>query len=1056
MFQAARAGWSAYGVSILAVAIALLITHLLFPLLAPNTFQLFYAAVAVSAWYGGMRGAILAIALAIPVNLYFFLYPLYSFQFSNLSLAIRLIGFVLVALLISLLSANLWQSNRRVEASLASLRDSENRFSHLIASNILGVIVANVGGQILEANDAFLQLMGYSREDLRAGRMNWRDMTPPEYRDVSDQAMAELQQTGKCQPFEKAYIRKDGTPVPVLVGSAFFDYKQEAVIGFVLDIRDRKQAEAERTQLLAQEQAARRTAEQAQTQMQEILESITDGFATLNNQWRLTYINQSGAKILGQPAKELLHKNLWQELSSIHGTRFTEAFQQAVSADVSVEVEDYYAPHDAWYSVRVYPSEQGLSVYFRNITERKQSEVMIASLNQGLKRRAIELQTLFDVIPISISIAEDPDCHQVRVNPTFAALLDLPATANASCTPPPHQPLPSYHFYRAGQRVDPLELPLRRCVREKAEQRDVELDLMRADGAVFNLYGHAAPLFDEQGKVRGAVAAFVNITDLKQTERSLRHSEERYRSLVETTSQILWNTNAEGEFATDQPSWRLFTGQSYQEMAVWGWLNAIHPDDQDWVAQSWSTSIDHCQPWVTEYRLRRHDGNYRYVSVRAVPVLEPNGQVREWIGVHTDMTEKRQVEQERDRLLHQERQARAQAEAANRVKDEFLAVLSHELRTPLNPILGWSQLLRRQDQVDHKTLSRALETIERNARLQTQLIEDLLDVSRILRGKLHLEPHRVDLESVIRSALETVQLSAEAKSIQLQVAIAPDFQCCTPHPTDPPAVQVMGDANRLQQIVWNLLSNAIKFTPEGGKVQISLERQGNHAYLRVQDNGRGIPTEFLPHVFEYFRQVDSTSTRNAGGLGLGLAIARHLVELHGGTIVVDSKGIDQGAAFTVELPLHNVRPVELSNDPQPSQLPTDLLADLQGRWVVIVDDEPDGRDLLALVLEQAGASVTALSSAAEVLVVFNQARDRLPDLLISDIAMPGINGYSLIRQIRALHPEQGGQIPAIALTAYAREEDADQAQSAGFQVHLPKPIDPLKLMEVAGKWVNRR
>lgn len=395
---------------------------------------------------------------------------------------------------------------------------------------------------------------------------------------------------------------------------------------------------------------------------------------------------------------------------------------------------------------------------------------------------------------------------------------------------------------------------------------------------------------------------------------------------------------------------------------------------------------------------------------------------------------------ENARLYEAEQQVRSTAEAsreeaqvANRVKDEFLAVLSHELRSPLNPILGWSKLLQ-TGKLDAARSQQALKTIERNAQLQSELIEDLLDVSRILQGKLSLNISSVNLVSVIQAAMETIRLAAEAKSISLEASLNPDVG------------RVWGDPTRLQQVIWNLLSNAVKFTPEGGQVTIRLERLDSHAYIRVSDTGQGITPAFLPYVFDYFRQANATTTRKFGGLGLGLAIVRHLVELHGGTVGVESPGEGQGATFFVSLP---VVPTPLKA--RPNTLTPELSLDLNGFKILVVDDETDTRELVAFILEQEGAQVIGATSAHEALLMLTQVK---PDLLLSDIGMPDMDGYMLIQQVRQLAPEQGGQIPAIALTAYAGEMNQQQVMAAGFQKHLSKPFEPELLIQTIVRLVR--
>ena len=392
-----------------------------------------------------------------------------------------------------------------------------------------------------------------------------------------------------------------------------------------------------------------------------------------------------------------------------------------------------------------------------------------------------------------------------------------------------------------------------------------------------------------------------------------------------------------------------------------------------------------------------------------------------------DLIEQRQTAAEREQLLAREQAAREEADLANRMKDEFLAVLSHELRSPLNPILGWSRLLQK-NKLDEAKIAQALAIIERNAKLQAELIEDLLDVSRILRGKLSLNVSPVNLASMIKAAIETVRLAAEAKSITVEVNLAPNVK------------PVSGDSTRLQQVVWNLLSNAVKFTPTGGRVTVRLEQVDTQAKITVSDNGKGIPSAFLPYVFDYFRQADSATTRKFGGLGLGLAIVRHLVELHGGTVQADSLGEGQGSTFIVELPLMSISATE--HQQQQFSQPT---LSLQGVRVLVVDDDTDTREFLVFLLEQAGASVISASSAGEALRELTQFK---PDILLSDIGMPDMDGYMLMRQVRALPSEEGGQIPAIALSAYAGEMNQQQAIAAGFQRHLAKPVEPEELIRI--------
>ena len=410
----------------------------------------------------------------------------------------------------------------------------------------------------------------------------------------------------------------------------------------------------------------------------------------------------------------------------------------------------------------------------------------------------------------------------------------------------------------------------------------------------------------------------------------------------------------------------------------------------------------------------------RWCDLTADPVLDDRGAFQGVVLIMNDITERKRAEAERGDLLASEQAARADAESANRLKDEFLATLSHELRTPLHAILGWSHVLR-SAWPDPGTFQRAVETIERNARAQEQLVSDVLDVSRIVSGKLRLDLQPVDMAAVVDGALAAVGPTADARGVGLE------------HTLDRGAAQVLGDRDRLQQVVWNLLSNAIKFTPTGGRVTVLLKRVGEELALAVQDSGSGIDPELLPHVFERFRQADSSTTRKHGGLGLGLALVRHLVELHGGSVCAESEGPGRGSRFTVCLRLFGAQVT--AAEPTPGEMTRTPL--LTGLHVVLVEDDADAREGLALILQGRGAKVTAVGSAGDAFTAVS--RDR-PDVLVADIAMPDEDGYGLIRKVRSLGREGGGRVPAIAVSGYATPQDRAHALLEGFDMHLAKPL----------------
>ncbi|MEH2219217.1 MAG: response regulator [Nostoc sp.] len=517
----------------------------------------------------------------------------------------------------------------------------------------------------------------------------------------------------------------------------------------------------------------------------------------------------------------------------------------------------------------------------------------------------------------------------------------------------------------------------------------------------------------------------------------LRQSEERLRSLSTCSPVGIFEIDTEGGCRYTNPRYQAICGLKAAESLEKSWLESVHLEDREQAVASWSTYIYYGRDYSEEFRFQTAQGIVRWVQVRSSPMLSGQGELLGYVGTLEDITERKQAEEVRAQVIR-EQTARQEAEAANRMKDEFLAVLSHELRTPLTSMLGWSKILRSK-KLDDKATSRALEAIERNAISQMQLIEDILDVSRIIRGQLRLNVSAVNLISVMEAALEAVRPLAEPKEILLNTML------------DTSVGSVYGDPARLQQIVWNLLTNAIKFTPKGGRVEVNLsvipgEEQTTQKYAQIQvsDTGIGISSEFLPKVFERFRQADSTTTRSHNGLGLGLAIVRHLVELHKGTIFAQSPGTGQGATFTVKLPLLQDNRGNRGNREATGEISSSVASTpLAGLRVLVVDDEADTRNFLSFMFEEYGAFAIAVASVDEALAVLEQAK---ADILISDIGMSEQDGYTLIRKLRSLEPEKGGCIPAIALTAYTREEDRLEALSAGFQQHLSKPIDPTKLI----------
>lgn len=753
------------------------------------------------------------------------------------------------------------------------------------------------------------------------------------------------------------------------------------------------------------------------------LESITDAILTLDAEWRFTYVNHQATLLLQRERNELIGKCIWDEFPEAVNSVFYQQYHRAILGQVPVKFTEMYSPLNGWYEVRAYPTGDGLTVYFQDISdhlaalkERKQSETALRESEERIRvaTTAAEVGMWFWDITIN-KLVWTPKCK---------ALFGLTADTEIS-----------YDLFLERLHPDdrsPTHTAVTQALNQKADY-DIEYRCVWNDGSIHWIAAKGRAFYDNMGQPVRMMGTVQDISDRKLAEEALRQSELNFRTLADTMPQIIWTAQPDGWLDYYNQRWYDYTGMNLEQTQGWGWDAVLHPDDIQNCIGVWSESVRTGKDYQIEYRFRRaSDGQYRWHLGRAFPLRNENGQIVKWFGSGTDIDDNKRTEVTLQDALQQQQLARKEAEKANRIKDEFLAILSHELRSPLNPILGWSKLLL-ADKLNPKQTRQAIETIERNAKLQIDLIDDLLDVSRILRGKLTLNITSVNLNSIITAASETVNFAAQAKKIELVTILEPNIE------------KAQGDPARLQQVVLNLLSNAIKFTPNGGRIEVKLVQVGNVAHITVTDNGKGISPEFLPSMFDYFRQEDSSITRKFGGLGLGLAIVRQIVELHGGTVKADSPGLERGATFTVMLPLMVSEPEIADRDSQ--EFPNESL-NLSGIRVLVVDDENDSQYFIGFTLQQYGASVTAVASASEALQILALFK---PDVLVSDIGMPGMDGYALIREIRSCPVEQGGRVPAIAVTAYAGEYDQRQAINAGFQVHVSKPVEPEVLAAAVGR-----
>jgi PAS domain S-box-containing protein len=665
--------------------------------------------------------------------------------------------------------------------------------------------------------------------------------------------------------------------------------------------------------------------------------------------------------------------------------------------------------------------------FTRDITERKQAE-------EELHKSRRQLETVFNNATVALFVMDERQ-HCTYMNPAATELTGYTLDEVQG------RPL---HYFVHHTRPDGTPYPLEECPIDRAfpenNQEQGEDVFVHKDGSFYPVAFTASPIRGE-GMSVGTIIEVRGIAEEKRAkeerERLLKQLEwERSRLAYlfeQAPAYIITVRGSEHVFELANPAYLQLIGRRdiigktarevLPELEGQGYFKLL-----DEVFQTGEPFVGNEMPALIQ-RAPEGPPEERFLDFVYQPIFEADGSISGIFAHGVDITE--QV------------RARRQAEEANRIKDEFLATLSHELRTPLTAIIGWSAMMR-ANKFDENTAANALETIERNAKAQARIVEDLMDVSRIITGKLRLDVQAVELATVVSGAVDAIRPAAEAKNIRLQALL------------DPQAGPVSGDPTRLQQVVWNLLTNAVKFTPKGGRVQVRLERVNSHVEITVSDTGQGIAPEFLPHVFDRFRQADQTYTRAHGGLGLGLSIVRQLVELHGGTVQAESAGIGQGATFIVELPVmvahRKLEQPERRHPTSGGDAALECPPSLAGLRVLVVDDEADTRVLLRAMLERCGSEVMTAASAAEALELFEQSR---PDVLVSDIGMPEADGYALISGVRRLEARRGGRVPAIALTAYARAEDRVRALKAGFQVHVPKPIEPVELVAVVASLTGR-
>ncbi|MBD1825697.1 PAS domain-containing protein [Cyanobacteria bacterium FACHB-DQ100] len=897
----------------------------------------------------------------------------------------------------------------------AALHESQALFHSFMTHSPVAAYIKHESGQYVYVNALIEQLFDRPATELIGNTdFDWFPLGSISQIRANDAAVLERNeaiQFLETVPFGEQERHFMAFKFPIQIASG-----QRYLGGMSVDITDRIQAET--------------SLRQREEELRVITNTVPVLISFVDAEQRYRFNSQRYEDWFGRSSDEIQGKHLWEVLGEGAYAAIRPYVEQALSGQTTtfesqVSYQDGETRYISANYIPQFDKQQrvtGFVALISDISDRKKYE-------EALRASAERLS-------LALTAAKLGDW-------SWNASTDLVTFSQQACEIFDLQPSANLTWTQLRQRLHEEDQEKARIAVEQAVSEhndyDIEYRVTLADGTQRWIAAKGRAQYDTSGRVLGMLGVVQDITERKRAEQEREQLLAREQATNQTLQMFIEHTPA---------AVAMFDRQMHYISASRRWMQEYAPDYTNLeglshyevmpdIPDQWRQVHLRCLAGATERceedYYPRHDNSGIWLHWEILPWYVRENEIGGIIIFAENITERKQAEQERERLLAREKIAREQAETANRLKDEFLAVLSHELRSPLNPILGWAKLLKTGN-LDATRTVQAITTIERNAKLQSELIEDLLDVSRILQGKLSLSVNPIPLASTIRAAIETVQLAAEAKSITIKANLETEVG------------HVLGDSTRLQQVVWNLLSNAVKFTPTGGRVEVILAAANNHAEITVRDNGKGIPAHFLPYVFDYFRQEDGASTRKFGGLGLGLAIVRHLVELHGGQVKAESPGEGQGATFTVMLPLMPTSP-STSEETVPMSD-----TDLQGVQVLVVDDEVDNLELVQFILEEAGATVISVSRATEAL---ERVRQSNPHLIVADIGMPEVDGYTLIQCVRELPPEQGGEIPAIALTAYAGDVNQWQALAAGFQWHLSKPVNPEALVQAIAELVHQ-
>ncbi len=900
-----------------------------------------------------------------------------------------------------------------------ALRVSEEQFRSLFELSAIGMTQLSRDGRYLRVNRKLCQMVGYSEEEML--QRNFLDITHPDDREISAKQV-EATFSGELDEasVEKRYVRKDGEIIWILVNWKVIrdaEGRPLRTVASLQDITSRKHAE----------EALR----QSEAQLRSILDNSTAVMFVKDLEGRYLRINRWYEVTRGLTAKQVTGRTDYDLYAREIADAVRANDREVIAANKPMQFEEQVVLADGlryFISVKFPLHDESGQPYAvcgiaTDITERKRMEHALRASEERLRRITEATQdVLWEIDPNSTRL-----WWSERAKPLFGFQA-------VEC----EIELEDWYDHIHPDDVDRVRAEFENFLKNDTPDWVAEYRFRRADGAYIHILDRGRKFFLENGAPMLISGVMSDITERKQAEESLQRSEERFRSLIEQASDGIFVADLEGNYTEVNTSGCEMLGYTRDELLGMKVSDLIRPEDYlrfDALRESLSKGESHMDEWL----LKHKDGHC--VPTEVSTRIFPDGR---WHAIARDITERKRQEQLRTEIYEAEQRARRQAEDANRMKDEFLATVSHELRSPLNAMLGYARLLR-FGPLDDQKIRQAVDVIERSGKTQAQLIDDLLDTARIISGKLKLDVRPVNLVAVIEEAVLTIYPAADAKGISIHTNLNPE------------AGQITGDPGRLQQVVWNLLSNAVKFTAPGGSVEARLERVDPHICITVTDTGKGISPDFLPYVFDRFRQADASSSRRYGGLGLGLALVKYLVELHGGTIEAASAGEDQGATFNVHLPVRAVSsPLDEAETATFKVAGLNEATTLAGMRALVVDDEEDARELVRTVIAQYGAEVIAARSASEAFEILTTIPpEEFPDVIITDLGMPGEDGYTLIRRVREWERERGLHIPAVALTAYGRAEDRVRALMAGFQMHVAKPVEPAELAVVISSLVRR-